>query len=56
MDQRTAMEYIVCLVVVLRVIFEYLGFLLVLECPRQIICTKVLPPFLTVHEPVNFKE
>lgn len=45
--------HLVDLMVVLRIILEYLELLLVLECPRQIIGTELLPPLFAINEPVR---
>ena len=50
------MTHLVRLVVVLMVIFKHLRLLLVVECPRQLICSKLFPPFFAVNEPANATE
>ncbi len=42
-------------VVVLRVVFEYLGFLDVVEVAHQVVDTKFFSPFLAVNEPRRFR-
>lgn len=37
--------------VVLRVVFEDLGLLFVVEVPHKVIYLEVFPPFLTLNEP-----
>ena len=50
-------SYLVCLVVVLRVVFEDFRLLLVVKCPHEVFdtSTKVLSPFLAVEEPAVCK-
>lgn len=45
--------YFICLVVVLRVVFEDLGFLLVIEVANEVVETEFLAPFLAVNEPIS---
>lgn len=55
LDGRQRMKgwptYLVGFVVVLRIVLEHLRLLLVVECPWQIICTEVLPPFFAINKP-----
>ena len=49
--------YLVRLVVILRVVFEDLGLLVVVECVHELVnpTAKVFPPFLAVNEPDNIQ-
>ena len=45
--------YFICLVVVLRVVFEDLGFLLVIEVADEVVEIEFFAPFLAVDEPIS---
>jgi hypothetical protein len=44
--------HFICLVVVLRVVFEDLGLLLVVEVADEIVEVEILAPFFAVDKPV----
>ncbi len=45
--------YFICLVVILRVVFEDFGFLFVIEVAGKVIEVEVFAPFLGVDKPIS---
>jgi hypothetical protein len=50
---REKTTHLIGLVVILRVVLENLRFLCVVKVANEIVEPKLLPPFLTLHEPIE---